>query len=98
MKLLEDGSKEACGVDGVYMVLRKQRRWDRFECRWAVGQQQATIEQEVVCRLYGFFCTDAVWGRQLDYFVQVRAETTVVCQKLINKEVWPKGEGKSVVN
>jgi len=48
LKLLEDGFKETCGADGVYMVLKKQRLWDRFECRWA------TIEQEVVCRLYGF--------------------------------------------
>jgi len=39
LKLVEDGFKEACGAFGVYMVLKKQRRWDRFECRWAVGQQ-----------------------------------------------------------
>ena len=39
LNLLEDGFKEACGADGVYMVLKKQRRWDRFECRWAVGLQ-----------------------------------------------------------
>jgi hypothetical protein len=30
---------------------------------------QATIEQEVVCRLYGFFWTVAMWGGQLVYFV-----------------------------
>ena len=41
LKLFEGGSQEACGADGVYMVLKKQRRWDRFECRWAVGLQQA---------------------------------------------------------
>jgi hypothetical protein len=39
LKLLEYGFKEACDSDGVYMVLKKQRRWDRFECRWAVGRQ-----------------------------------------------------------
>jgi hypothetical protein len=50
LKLLEYGFKEACDSDGIYMVLKKQRRWDGFEYRWAVGRQQATIEQEVVCR------------------------------------------------
>ena len=39
LKLFEDGSQEACGANGVYMVLKKQWRWDRFECRWAVGLQ-----------------------------------------------------------
>jgi hypothetical protein len=56
LKLMKDGFKEACGADGVYMVLKKHRRWDGFECRWAVGRQEAPIEQEVVCRLYGFSC------------------------------------------
>jgi hypothetical protein len=43
LKLLEYGFKEACDFNGVYMVLKKQRRWDRFEYRWAVGRQQAKI-------------------------------------------------------
>jgi hypothetical protein len=63
LNLLEYGFKEACDSNGVYMVLKKQqRRWDRFEYRWAVGRQQATIEQEMVCRLYEFFWTVSVWG------------------------------------
>jgi hypothetical protein len=69
LKLLECGFKEACDADDVYMVLKKQRRWDRFEYRWAVGRKLATVEQEVVCRLYGFFKIGAVWGGQLVYFV-----------------------------
>jgi hypothetical protein len=69
LKLLEYGFKEACDSNGVYMVLKKQRRWDRFEYRWAVGRQQATVGQEVLCRLYGVFWTVAVWGGQLVYFV-----------------------------
>jgi hypothetical protein len=69
LKLFEYGFKEACDSNGVYMLLKKQRRWERFEYRWAVGRQQATIEQEVVCRLYGFFWTVAMWGGQLVYFV-----------------------------
>jgi hypothetical protein len=40
LKLFEYGFKEACDADGVYVVLQKQQRWDRFECRWAVGRQQ----------------------------------------------------------
>jgi hypothetical protein len=39
LKLLEYGFKEACDSNGVDMVLKKQRRWDRFEYRWAVGRQ-----------------------------------------------------------
>jgi hypothetical protein len=31
LKLLEYGFKEACDADGVYMVQKKQWRWDRFE-------------------------------------------------------------------
>jgi hypothetical protein len=69
LKLLVYGFKEACDANGVYMVLKKQWRWDRFEYQWAVGRQQATVEQEVVCRLYGVFWTGAVWGGQLVYFV-----------------------------
>jgi hypothetical protein len=39
LKLLKYGYKEACDSNCVYMVLKKQRRWDRFEYRWAVGRQ-----------------------------------------------------------
>jgi hypothetical protein len=67
--LFEDGFQEACDADGVDMIPNKQRWWDRFECRWAVSRQLATIEQKVVCPLYGFFWAVAEWGKQHVYFV-----------------------------
>jgi hypothetical protein len=73
LKLFEYGFQEACDANYVDMVLNKQRRWDGFECRWAVGRQLAAIEQEVMCRLNGVFWTVAEWGGQFVYFVQVRA-------------------------
>jgi hypothetical protein len=68
-KLFEDGFNELCSTYGVYMVLYKQRWWNRFECRWAVGRQKATVVQEMVGRLYRFPWTGAMWGGYLVYFV-----------------------------